>query len=468
MSPTPTRRVLVIDDDDSLRQALTTLLTHSGFAVLAAATGEEAVAAVRQEPVDLALLDLRLGDESGLDLLPRLKKIRPDMSIIMITALGTIESAVEAMKLGADNYLTKPIDPGSLLALVTKGLETRVLRRRSNQFERISRAPAAPAAIGRSPAMRRVLDLAQSVAPRSTSVLLLGATGTGKGLLARHIHDQSPRKNEPFVELNCAGLAKDLVESELFGHEKGSFSGAVERKIGLFEAADGGTLFLDEIGEMELAVQSKLLKVLESSRFRRLGGLAEIEVDVRVLAATHRNLPSDITSGRFREDLYYRLAVFEIGLPRLADRGEDLIDLAESFARKMRSPGDEAEPPLTEAAIELIESYSWPGNVRELRNVMERGAILARPGAPIGLTELPPLRHAALNRAAAEDDPRTEESSSLGDMEKAALEKALRDNDGNIQATARALGISRGAVYRKVKKHGLAVEETQGGNLVEE
>jgi DNA-binding NtrC family response regulator len=493
-----TRKILIVDDDASLNEALSGLLAHAGHAVACAETGASALEIATREPVRLALVDVRLGGESGLDLLPRLRTLRPEMAIIMMTAQGSIEMAVEAMRRGADNFVTKPLDPKRLLALVDKGLETWALRHRTARLERLD-SRTAPARLGDSPGMADALRLAGAVAARDTTVLLLGETGTGKGMLARHIHALSPRRAEPFVELNCAGLQKDLTESELFGHERGAFTGATDKKIGLFEAADGGTLLLDEIGEMEYGIQAKLLKVLEEGRFRRVGGLAEIEADVRLLAATHRDLDLVVTQGRFRQDLLYRLNVFAIRLPPLRDRPADVLPLARGFLSEYREAagdasssggpagdtssrqaggGSPAGPPISEAAARLLQSYAWPGNVRELRNVIERASILCPAGAPILPEHLPPLQAgspdapratagmaagspAASATHAAPAGPAAR-STTIVDAEKRLLEQALKARGGNIRAAARDLGIARGTLYRKAKKYGIALNPEEG------
>jgi len=445
------KRVLIIDDDASLAEALTGLLEHANCKVLTADSSAAALETVRSEPTDLALLDLRLGQESGLKLLPQLKAIRPEMSVIMITGMGTIEDAVEAMKSGADNFVTKPIDPPRLLTIVNKGFENRSLRRKNIQLERLSSAHHR-SVLSVSNTMEQAISLSTAVAQRDTTVLLRGETGTGKGLMARQIHNQSPRKKQPFVELNCAGLQRDLTESELFGHEKGSFTGAIDRKIGLFEAADGGTLFLDEIGEMDLSIQAKLLKVLEEKRFRRVGGVTEIESDVRLVAATHRDLSKDVAAGKFREDLFYRLNVFLIQIPPLRERKEDVIPLALYFLSEFRGSSDPKQ--INQQAKELLQSYSWPGNVRELRNVMERAAILCPPGQTITPGHLPSFQAARSVDAGFGSQPMTME-----DAEKQLLEMALKAQDFNLKATAAELGISRGTLYRKIKKYNIPVED---------
>ena len=456
-------RILIVDDDPSVREALGMLFEREGWSVFRAETGEDALAAARRTPIELALLDLRLGKENGLDLLPQFKSLRPEMSVIVITAVGTIEAAVEAMRRGADNFVVKPVDPPRLLAIVAKGLESQGLRRKTLQLERASRTPP-PFLPGASATMRDVLRMAEIVATRDTTVLIVGETGTGKGLLARRIHDLSPRRARPFVELNCAGLQKDLTESELFGHERGAFTGAAERKIGLFEAAHEGTLFLDEIGEMEPAIQAKLLKVLEEKRFRRVGGLAEIEVDVRLVAATHRDIERDAAEGRFRRDLLYRLNVFTIPIAPLRDRPEDVRPLAQHFLGQYHVPAGPA-PRIASHGESLLREYRWPGNVRELRNVIERAAILCAGGAEIRPEHLPlltpggspaPLRSAPAPpvRAASQADPPRR----MQEAERELLETALRSHGGNVRAAARELGISRGTLYRKAKKYGIALD----------
>ncbi len=471
-------RILVVDDDPGLCASFRGLLQHAGYHVRTAGSGAEAVDAVAAEPTDLALLDLRLGAESGLDVLPRLKAVRPEMAVLMITAMGTIEDAVAAMSRGADNFVPKPIDPPRLLALVAKAVEAHALRQKNMRLERLSAAPSAPEIVTRSPAMRRALDLLESVAGRDTLVLLLGETGCGKGLLARRLHALSGRRRAPFVELNCAGLQRELTESELFGHERGAFTGAAERKIGLFEAAQGGTLFLDEIGEMDLGVQAKLLHVLEQKRFRRVGGVAEIGADVRVLAATHRDLSGNVERGTFRRDLFYRLNAFPLPIPPLRERREDIAALALRFLAEFRgTAGGTAE--IAPEAMALLEDYAWPGNVRELRNAMERAAILCRAGEPVMPEHLPPLDPPPLvgldppplvgldppPRPATADDPADvagEAATTIGAAERKLVEQALAASGGNIVAAARRLGISRGRLYRSMRKFGIPFNGLDG------
>jgi len=444
-------RILIVDDDTDSIVALTGLLQQQGYLVTSAETGAAALEIVRRESIGLTLLDLQLRGESGLDVLPQLKALRPEMSVIILTAYGTIERAVEAMRRSADNFVVRPIEPPRLLTIIEKGLEAYRLRRKNVQLERLA-APSQPMICSPDGPMSRVLKLVAAVAGRDTTVLLWGETGTGKELLARMIHEASPRRTEPFVQLNCAGLQRDLTESELFGHERGAFTGAVERKIGLFEAAHGGTLLLDEIGEMDLAVQAKLLNVLEQKSARRLGGLTEIEVNVRLIAATNRNLVEDVAAGRFREDLFYRLNVFRIDLPPLRERPEDILPLAHHLLRE--SCGGQA-PTISPAAVDLLVHYSWPGNVRELRNVMERAAILC----PTGSDLLP--AHLSLLDAWSQPAPAskvTDEAASttIEEAERNHLKAALQAHHWNVRATARALGVSRGKLYRMLEKYNLS------------
>jgi two-component system, NtrC family, response regulator HydG len=443
-------RVLIVDDDRVLGDALAALLSHAGCEATSTINGSEALAVLRRQPTELVLLDLRLGAESGLDLLVDIKKIRPEISVIIVTALGTIEAAVDAMRSGADNFVLKPLDPPRLLAIVSKGLEARALRARTMQLERNSGRPAPPI-VGESAPMDEALRLVETVAAHDTTVLLNGETGTGKGLFARYVHDCSARRKQPFVELNCAGLHRELTESELFGHEKGAFTGATERKLGLFEAAAGGTLFLDEIGELDSSVQAKLLRAIEEKTFRRIGGLAEIEVDVRLIAATHRDLAEEVKTGRFREDLFYRLSVFTVELPPLRERREDVGPLTYHFLRQYRP--DAAAGTLTAELVSHLEAYDWPGNVRELRNVVERACILAREG-PLRLEHLPRLQSTRREEGRPVRPPA---SATMRDAERHQIERALSAQSGNVKAAAEQLGISRATLYRKARKYNIPV-----------
>ncbi len=453
-------RLLLVDDDPPLLQLLTQLFIDAGYETEGVGTVKDGVAAVGRQAFDVALIDLNLPDGTGLDLLTQLRTLRPELSVILLTAASSVEAAVEAMRRGADNFVVKPVDPPELLAVVGKGIEACALRRRSLHLDRLSETPVARV-LGQSAAMKHALQLAERVAPHDTTVLLLGPTGSGKGLLARTIHDASQRRKAPFVALNSAALSKEMVESELFGHERGAFTGANERKLGLLEAAEGGTLFLDEIAELDISVQAKLLTALEERRFRRLGGLVEIAADVRLVAATHRDLPKLVSDSLFRADLYHRLNVFAIALPPLCDRDEDILPLAVHFLRMYRDVPDAARA-LTDEAAGILLDYDWPGNVRELRNVMERAAILAPPDAPVDVMHLPPLE----TRTKPEPPPPREPVASteplpatLEEAERMFLERALRERKGSLRAAAKDLGISRGTLYRKARKYNLPLED---------
>jgi DNA-binding NtrC family response regulator len=447
-------RILIVDDEASIIVAVTGLLRQRSYQVASAETGAAALEVVRSEPIGLTLLDLRLGAEDGLALLPQLKTLRPEMSVIILTGQGTIENAFEALRRGADYFVEKPIRPPSFLTIIEKGLEAYRLRRKNLQLERLT-AQAQPIVFREGSAISEALRLAETVAARDTTVLLRGETGTGKELLARLIHDASPRKKEPFVEVNCAGLQRDLLESELFGHERGAFTGAVERKIGLFEAADGGTLFLDEIAGMDMTVQAKLLKVLEQKRFRRLGGVAEVVVDVRLIAATNRDLAEEVAEGRFRQDLLYRLNVFAIDLPPLRERREDILPLAEHFLREFC--GAQA-PTIASAAADMLLAYAWPGNVRELKNVIERAAILCPPGSevqPVHLQQLSPSKLSDLNPSLVSDPSFT--PMTLEEVEREHVKAVLELCNWSVSAAAPMLGISRETLYQKIKKYNLSL-----------
>src|SRR3977135_3361321 len=381
-------KVLIIDDQPSVRFGLRSLLEGEGYRVLEAMTGEEALPIVTDNAPQLILLDLRLPDIGGLDLLTRIKAIDDDVPIIMLTAHGTIETAIQALKSGAENFLTKPFDPDSLLILISKTLEQSRARRELLLLGLAEERTAAEFFHGQSEPILRIYSTVEKLAPSDTTVLLQGETGTGKGVIAHLIHLLSDRREKPFVAINCAGLSRELLESELFGHEKGAFTGAVANKPGLFELAHQGTIFFDEIAEMEPAIQARVLTVLEEKKFRRVGGIQEKEVDVRVVAATNRNLQAEIKRGRFREDLFYRLNVMPLTMPSLKARREDILPLARHFIAQYNHKLNRRVQDVTPKAEVLLESYNWPGNIRELRNVIERAVILCS-GNRIHASDLP-------------------------------------------------------------------------------
>jgi DNA-binding NtrC family response regulator len=447
-----TEHVLVLDDDELIRDVLEERLARRGFAVTVASTIGEARERLAAGLPDLALLDVKLPDGESTELLPEL--VKEDVPAIMITAHATVESAVEALRAGASDFIEKPFSMDRLEATLRSTLERTRLRREVRALRQ--RSPLAGAVVGSSPAMAEVLDLVRKVAPAETStVLITGETGSGKGVLARAIHSLSPRADGPFVNVTCSALTETLMESELFGHEKGAFTDARTTKRGLVEVADGGTLFLDEIGELSLAVQSKLLRFIEEKMFRRVGATRDMEVDVRVVAATNRNLEEEVGEGRFREDLYYRLSVLPVEVPPLRHRRSDIGPLAahflETFNREFGKRVREIDP----EALDLLEHHTWPGNVRELRNAIER-AVLLTDGATLGAEALPPdLRGGGgagpVEGVVAELGP---EGVDLEEIEKSLLREALRRTDGNRTEAGRLLGLTRHQIRNRLLKYG--------------
>ncbi len=455
----PPRTVLLVDDETALRAGLGEELRREGHSVLEAGSSEEAFAHLGREVVDLVLLDLKLGEESGLDILRAIREDWPDTAVVMLTAFGMVETAVEALKLGAYDFIQKPFDITKLLVTMKNAMqgsalkaEVRFLRRR--QQPRLD----SEIVVGSSSMMQDAWALIGRVAPSRSSILLLGETGVGKEVFARAIHWASPAADGPFVDVNCASIPNELLESELFGHEKGAFTSADRQKRGLFETANGGTLFLDEIGEMSMGLQSKLLRVLEHKRFRRLGGVQDLRVEVRVIAATNRDLKQRIAEGRFRDDLYYRLAVVEVRIPPLRDRPEDLEPLLEALSRNVARELGHEVPHIAPAAAALMSAYAWPGNVRELRNVLERAILLG--GTPVlGPEHLP----SEIRGASALSSPRAGARRSgpiptLDEVERDAILRALAHTRGNKTLAARLLGISRQTLRAKTRKYGIAEE----------
>jgi DNA-binding NtrC family response regulator len=391
MSPTPSERVLIVEDEPSTRVGLTELVRTWGFTADSAGDGEEALQRITVFRPSIIISDLVMPRRDGLELLRALKDDGSDYTVVILTAQGTVETAVEAMKEGAYDYLTKPIEPQRLKILLDKIVErqdtlreVKVLRKQLREHGTYGKM------IGSSPQMRKVYQIIEQAAPTSASVLISGESGTGKELVAQTIHQLSPRAQMPFVPINCAAIPETLLESEIFGHEKGSFTGAVDRRAGCFELADHGTLFLDEIAEMTPSTQVKLLRVLQERRFRRLGGRNEETVDVRVIAATNVNPGDAVKNGKLREDLFYRLNVFAIDLPPLRQRKEDLALLVQSFLADFNARNNKKVSALDQAAMRILEQYNWPGNIRELRNVIERAVILSS-GEFIDPKLLPPL-----------------------------------------------------------------------------
>jgi two-component system response regulator FlrC len=433
-------RVLLAEDDASMRRLLERILVEDGHEVTAVADGLAAIARLEQ-PFDLVLTDVRMPGADGIQVLQAARRRRPTLPVVVITAFGSIPGAVDAMRLGAVDYLSKPLPSPQQLRDVVR----RALAQGANA------GPARPDVIAHDPAMQRVVEDARRVAARDTTVLLLGESGVGKEVVARLLHDSSPRAAGPFVAVNCAAITESLLESELFGHEKGAFTGAVARHEGKFEQADGGTLFLDEIAETGGALQAKLLRVLQERQLVRVGGERAVEVDVRVVAASNRDLEAAVRAGGFREDLYYRLAVFPIRIPPLRERLEDILPLAEHFLRLLgRGPAHTA-PPITDEARAALAAHRWPGNVRELQNSVERALILSA-GEPItaAMLGLTAGAEATAGGAAAVDGAVT-----LKELEQRAIRAALEAEGGNRRRAAKRLGIALRTLQYKLKEYGI-------------
>ncbi|MBI4611438.1 MAG: sigma-54-dependent Fis family transcriptional regulator [Candidatus Rokubacteria bacterium] len=449
------RRVLVVDDDANSRNGLQELLKAWGYHASAASDGVEALEHVAEERPGVVISDLVMPRLDGIGLLAALKREYPAIAVIILTGQGTIESAVQAMKDGAYDYLTKPVDPARLQVLLDKAAERSETLREVHLLRRQLRQRGAfGPLLGRSPAMQEIMRQIDLAAPTDATVFILGESGTGKELVARTIHDLSPRKRGPFVAINCAAIPQTLLESEIFGHEKGAFTGAGERRQGCFELADGGTLLLDEVAEMEPATQAKFLRVLEEGQFRRVGGKAEIKVDVRVIGATNKDPGRAVHEGTLREDLYYRLNVFTIALPPLRDRMEDLPDLIQAFVRELNEQHQRAARGLDEAALALLRRHRWPGNIRELRNVIER-AVIVCPGDLISVEHLP--ASLALSGEAA---PAPEQAglllapgTTVEEAERQLILRTLQYTANNKTRAAQLLGISLKTLHNKLNRY---------------
>ncbi len=449
-------RILVVDDEPSICRLLAHNLGRAGYEVVTAGSGGEAIDTIESSSVDLVLLDLKLPDIAGLEVLRHLRRIDADLPVIVLTAHGSVDIAVEAMKLGAQDFLAKPFEMERLEIVLRNGLEIRNLAREVRQLRRrLSASERFAEIIGAEGGLRECLALVEKVLPSDLTVLLTGPSGTGKDLFARVIHGEGSRSGGPFLPVNCAALPEGLLESELFGHEKGAFTGATSRRPGKLEQADGGTLFLDEIGDMAPAVQAKLLRVLQDRIVFRLGGNAPVKVDVRVICATNQNLERAVAEGRFREDLYYRLAVFPIHIPPLRERKEDIPALVEHFIARA---GRSSPKNISAAALECLESHDWPGNVRELQNVIRRALVLAGEGTILP-EHLPPQIGAGDTVAGG----RSSLPPALGERDIAPLEEVERQHvrravevcRGNLSRAARQLGIGRTTLYRKLRRFGL-------------
>ncbi|HEU0122903.1 MAG TPA: sigma-54 dependent transcriptional regulator [Bryobacteraceae bacterium] len=449
------RRVLVIEDEEKLRRVVQLQLQTSGYEVELAATAEEGVSA--SERADLVLTDLRLPGMSGLDFLDRMHAARPGLPVVLMTAYGSVETAVEAMKKGASDFLVKPFSLDHLTAVVAKALEFQALRDENQRLrEELGGRYQLDSIVGRSAAMQDVFAVVLRAAPTRATVLLAGESGVGKDMIARAIHYHSPRKDKPFVKINCTAIPENLMESELFGYEKGAFTGANATKPGKFEQADTGTVFLDEIGDVPLAIQVKLLRVLQEREFERLGSNKTRHIDVRVVAATNVDLRRALEEGTFREDLYYRLNVLPINIPPLRERRDDIPYLADHFIRKHAAELGTAELPISAEAADKLMAYHWPGNVRELENVVERSLVLAMgsrlEAADIRLDMAPRSRTAA---PVSGDPLFLPEGMTLDQYEDAIIREAMRRAQGNKSHAARLLGLTRNALRYRLGQMGL-------------
>jgi len=450
-------KILIVDDEAFIRENLERIISEDNYRPISTGSPEEALQIVTDEEISLVLLDLNLGSHSGLDVLRAMREVDPEILVIIITGYGTVESAVEALKIGAYDYIKKPFKADAIHLIVKLALETQNLRR---QVKRLSRDADGINMVGNSPALLQIFQQIREVAKHETAtVLITGDSGTGKELVAQAIHNLSPRSEQPFIEINCGSLPFNLLETELFGHERGAFTDAKTRKIGLFEEADGGSIFLDEIGEMDVSLQVKLLRVLEDRKIRRLGGNRNIDINVRIIAATNADIKSALLRKDFREDLYYRLNVFPIHIPPLRERREDIPILLETFLQRFSKEFNKTIQQFSRDALDLMMRYHWPGNVRELRNVVERICIMHN---------IESILPDHLPREIWGESPQSEmpfkyeippEGIILDDVvdqiEKELVAKAFRMTGGNVAKTARVLNVPRGTLRYKLEKYQL-------------
>ncbi|MBW4027963.1 sigma-54-dependent transcriptional regulator [Acidipila rosea] len=454
-------RILVVDDDVSLRRIMKMQLEEAGYQVDLASDGQQAYEMLREQKHQLVISDLNMPTSGGIDLLRRISEDDLQTTLIIITAFGTVETAVRAMKMGAYDYVTKPLDFEALTLVVNRAMERQsLLEEVRNLRLALDQKYGFESIVGRSKALLRVLDQAARVAPHDTTVLIQGETGTGKELLARAIHHNSRRKNKPFITINCGAIPRDLVESELFGYTRGAFTGATMDRAGKIELADNGTLFLDEIGELPLEAQVKLLRVLQQGEISKIGSSHPVKVNVRVIAATHRNLSSMIEDENFREDLYYRLAVVPLHLPPLRERKEDIPELVEHMFRKIRERHGLNSVSLGASVMPHLLAYRWPGNLRELENMIERLLVLA-PRDEIGVADLPEEVRKSRPSSSALLLDLPDNGISLEGVERELIVRALERSGGNQTQAARYLDISRRTLAYRMEKHGLAPDPQQ-------
>jgi DNA-binding NtrC family response regulator len=443
-------RVLIAEDEPGIRLGIKDFLEAKGYEVEEAETCEALEALFRASRPDLAILDYLLTDGNTLDLLPRLRAIDPLTPILFLTGHGTIDLAVRAVKQGADQFFTKPVELPTLLVVLERLLDSERSRKKDLAVRSRQHRTAVDPFVGRSAAIRRVAEEAVRVAASESPVLVRGETGSGKGVLARWLHRNGPRAEESFVDMNCAGLSRDLLETELFGHEKGAFTGASSAKTGLFEVAHRGTVFLDEIGDMDPEVQAKLLKVLEEKQFRRLGETRDRRVDIRLIAATHQDLAERVRQKKFRSDLFFRVNTIPLTMPALRERTEDIAELAEMLLLQLGPEMGRSEARLSTDAVRALQRHSWPGNIRELRNVIER-ALLLTDGPQIEASNL--RFESGLQAEGASFDA----SLTLLEVERRHIARVLEEEGGRVDRAAQRLGVPRSSLYQKIKRHGLAL-----------
>lgn len=452
--------ILVIDDEKNIREGLAEYLSGDGYRTVTASDGMEGMKAIDSGEIDLVITDLRMPRLSGKELLATVATRYAGLPVIILTGHGTIEDAVSAMRSGAFDFLTKPVNLDHLSLLIKRALEARELARKNRELQdQVEQQRATSSIIGSSEAMKKIFDLIRKVAPTKASVLITGESGVGKELVADAIHNLSPRREKSLIKVHCAALAESLLESELFGHEKGAFTGAQARKRGRFELANEGTLFLDEIGEINQNVQIKILRVLQEKKFERVGGEGTVEVDVRIVAATNRDLKKEIAEGRFREDLYYRLNVVNLHIPPLRERRDDIPILATAFLREFSQENGKSIDGFEPKARQLLYAYPWPGNVRELRNCIESAVVMAS-GSLLTVDDLPPGVRSGAEGASV----RLPVGSSLADAERQLIRETLASTGGNKSRTAEILGIGRKTLYQKIEEYDLEAKsgESEG------
>ncbi|MBN1206624.1 MAG: sigma-54-dependent Fis family transcriptional regulator [Myxococcaceae bacterium] len=444
-------RILVVDDEDNARRAIATILGEEGYEVAEASNGMDALARISEFSPAVVLSDVRMPQLDGLSLLKKAREQGSDATFVMMTAFASVETAVEAMRSGADNYLVKPLDADAVLVILGKALEQRRLRQEAEALrDQVRQRTRFHNIIGDSPQLQGIYDVIRRAAATRATVLILGESGTGKELIAQALHQESPRKDKPFIRVHCAALSENLLESELFGHEKGSFTGAVARKEGRFELADGGTLFLDEIGEISASVQVKLLRVLQQREFERVGGTQTIKVDVRIVAATHRDLAAEVKAGRFREDLFYRLNVVSVTLPPLRERKSDIPALVSHFLEKYSDSYGKQVKGLAPGTLQALLAHDWPGNIRELENAVERAVVLAQ-GAELTTDDLPPVLRGP--RPAGSSSNNLIPGASMATIEREAILRTLEMVQGSTSRAAEILGISVRKIQYRMKEY---------------